>query len=143
MSLLATWSPNLTGESDVFLDALDMKPTFPAAAIKTIGKLYAFDASENAEIRNRFYRIALKSGPEYAQDAASESIPPWRTRTLRSHADSTEWVVNKGRMKFCRPTYRGIFTQDPDLAKKTFLKHVDFYVSIEPNQSVVVGAETC
>lgn len=40
-----------------------------------------------------------------------------------------EWVTNKGRMKFCRPTYRGIFSQDEELAKKTFLKHVDFYVS--------------
>lgn len=43
---------------------------------------------------------------------------------------NTGWVVNKGRMKFCRPTYRGIFTQDPELAKKTFMKHKDFYVSI-------------
>lgn len=33
-------------------------------------------------------------------------------------------------MKFCRPTYRGIFSQDPELAKKTFLEHKDFYVSV-------------
>lgn len=115
----------------MFLDALDMKPTFPPAAIKAIGKLYGFDSSENAEIRNRFYRIALRSGPEYAQDAASElqrsAILPasWVALTCE-----LEWVVNKGRMKFCRPTYRGIFTQDPELAKKTFLKHVEFYVSL-------------
>jgi hypothetical protein len=42
-------------------------------AIKAIGKLYEFDSSENAEIRNRFYRIALRSGPEYAKDAAGKS----------------------------------------------------------------------
>jgi leukotriene-A4 hydrolase len=60
---------------DVFLDALDTKSTFPPKAIKAIGSLYGFDSSENAEIRNRFYRIALRSGPEYAKDAASESQP--------------------------------------------------------------------
>lgn len=59
-------------QADVFLDALDTKATFPPKAIKAIGTLYSFDSSENAEIRNRFYRIALRSGPEYAKDAASE-----------------------------------------------------------------------
>jgi leukotriene-A4 hydrolase len=57
---------------DVFLDSLDTKKTFPPKAIKAIGKLYEFDSSENAEIRNRFYRIALRSGPEYAKDAAGQ-----------------------------------------------------------------------
>jgi leukotriene-A4 hydrolase len=110
----------------VFLDALDTKSTFSPKAVKALGSLYAFDSSENAEIRNRFYRIALRSGPEYAKAAAGES------RLVRSTCDAERpgWVVNKGRMKFCRPTYRGIFNQDPELAKKTFMKHKDFYVSI-------------
>lgn len=56
----------------MFLDSLDTKKTFPPKAIRAIGKLYEFDSSENAEIRNRFYRIALRSGPEYAKDAAGE-----------------------------------------------------------------------
>lgn len=73
------YSP-LTGP-DVFLDALDTKATFPPQAIKAIGKLYGFEASENAEIRNRFYRIALRSGPDYAQDAASEDCAYDRGRT--------------------------------------------------------------
>lgn len=59
----------------MFLDSLDTKKTFPPKAIKAIGKLYEFDSSENAEIRNRFYRIALRSGPEYAKDAAGKSLP--------------------------------------------------------------------
>jgi len=58
----------------VFLDALDTKSTFSPKAVKALGSLYAFDSSENAEIRNRFYRIALRSGPEYAKAAAGESF---------------------------------------------------------------------
>lgn len=108
-----------------------MKSTFPPKAIKAIGTLYGFDSSENAEIRNRFYRIALRSGPEYAKDAASRSNIASQGILLSEGTGLTgaEWVTNKGRMKFCRPTYRGIFNQDPELAKKTFMKHVDFYVS--------------
>ena len=30
-------------------------------------------------------------------------------------------------MKFCRPTFRLINKQNPELAKKTFLAHKDFY----------------
>ncbi len=32
-------------------------------------------------------------------------------------------------MKFCRPIYRLLFKQTPELAKKTFLGHAAFYVS--------------
>lgn len=35
-------------------------------------KLYSLDKSENAEIKLRFYKIALKAGPEYCDSAASE-----------------------------------------------------------------------
>jgi hypothetical protein len=31
-------------------------------------------------------------------------------------------------MKFCRPIYRLLNQQTPELAKKTFLKHAAFYV---------------
>jgi leukotriene-A4 hydrolase len=32
-------------------------------------------------------------------------------------------------MKFCRPIYRAINEQAPELAKETFLEHAAFYVS--------------
>ena len=32
-------------------------------------------------------------------------------------------------MKFCRPIYRLLNKQAPELAKKTFLEHASFYVS--------------
>jgi hypothetical protein len=35
--------------------------------------VYGFHKSDNAELRLRFYRSALKSGPEYAQKAAGTS----------------------------------------------------------------------
>jgi leukotriene-A4 hydrolase len=120
--------------SGVFLDALDTKPTFSPAAIHVLGKTYKFDSSDNAEIRNRFYRIALRSGPEYAKAAASEFpslIHPsfWSIPRARGHTDAIDWVTDKGRMKFCRPTYRGIFAQDPQLAIRTFTANFEFYVS--------------
>ena len=41
-------------------------------------------------------------------------------------------MTNKGRMKFCRPIYRLLNKQAPELAKKTFLEHASFYVSTSP-----------
>lgn len=58
----------------MFLDALDVKPDFSPKVVAALGKTYGFDRTENAEIRNRFYRIALKSGPEYAEQAAGEQM---------------------------------------------------------------------
>jgi leukotriene-A4 hydrolase len=115
----------MTDIPDVFLDALDTKKSFPPKAVSAIGQIYGFDSSENAEIRNRFYRIALRSGPEYAKEAACTSPFWWYDTT-----DKSAWVTNKGRMKFCRPTYRGIFAQDPELAIRTFKAHMEFYVCV-------------
>lgn len=53
-------------------------------------------------------------------------------------------------MKYCRPTYRALNKVAPELAKKTFLEHADFYVSpydlhkmrgIEDTQGL--GADVC
>lgn len=41
-------------------------------------------------------------------------------------------MTNKGRMKFCRPIYRLLNQQTPELARKTFLKHAAFYVGTDP-----------
>jgi leukotriene-A4 hydrolase len=35
-------------------------------------------------------------------------------------------------MKFCRPIYRLLNKQNPELANKTFLTHVAFYVRPSP-----------
>lgn len=73
--------------------------------------VYSLNTSPNAEIRLRWYELALSS------PAAKDFIN-----------DAANWLVNdekglKGRMKFCRPTFRAIYKIDPELAQKTFLAH--------------------
>ncbi|WVO17684.1 leukotriene A-4 hydrolase/aminopeptidase [Cryptococcus depauperatus] len=92
----------------VFLDRLKAFPAFSPSGVSTLDKAYGFGTSGNAEIGLRFFEIALKSGSEYAEKAAA-------------------WVVNKGRMKFCRPVYRLLYKQVPDLAQQTFKEHEEFY----------------
>jgi len=46
----------------------------PKDHIASLAKLYSIDKSDNAEIKLRFYQIALKSGPDYAEEAAGEWI---------------------------------------------------------------------
>ncbi|WWC71745.1 leukotriene A-4 hydrolase/aminopeptidase [Kwoniella pini CBS 10737] len=92
----------------VFLDKLETYDTLPPKVVASLDKLYGLGSTGNAEIALRFYEIALKSGPEYAESAA-------------------KWVINKGRMKFCRPVFRLLNEQTPELAKKIFLKHANFY----------------
>ncbi|KLT41494.1 putative leukotriene-A4 hydrolase [Cutaneotrichosporon oleaginosum] len=92
----------------VFLDKMGEYKAFRPATVRTLDELYALDKSENAEIKLRFYKIALASGPEYCKSAA-------------------KWVETKGRMKFCRPIFRLLNEQDHVLAIKTFSAHADFY----------------
>ena len=33
-------------------------------------------------------------------------------------------------MKYCRPVFRLLYKQTPELARKTFLAHQNFYVSV-------------
>lgn len=40
--------------------------------MKTLDEVYGIHKTDNAEIRLRFYRTALKSGKDYAQIAAGE-----------------------------------------------------------------------
>lgn len=56
----------------VFLEKVESLHAFPVDHVAALDKLYAIDKSDNAEIKLRFYQIALKSGPEYAKEAAGE-----------------------------------------------------------------------
>jgi len=44
----------------------------PPSHVSLLEKTYGVDKTENSEIKLRFYQIALKSGPEYAEKAAGE-----------------------------------------------------------------------
>lgn len=54
----------------VFLEKVESYDAFPPEHVAALEKLYSLDKSDNAEIKLRFYQIALKSGPEYAEKAA-------------------------------------------------------------------------
>jgi leukotriene-A4 hydrolase len=54
----------------VFLDNLEAYAPYTPRAITTLDETYGIHKTDNAEIRLRFYRVALKSGKEYAEDAA-------------------------------------------------------------------------
>jgi hypothetical protein len=56
----------------VFLDKLGEGEAFRPNTAAALDKVYSLNQSENAEIKLRFFKIALQSGPEYAQEAAGE-----------------------------------------------------------------------
>lgn len=99
----------------VFLEKLQSYPAFIEEVPKAIAKVYGFDEAQNAEIRFRFYILALNCGKTYAKAAA-------------------EWVAHQGRMKFCRPLFRSLYKVDSSLALKTFKDNENFYHPIAAKQ---------
>jgi leukotriene-A4 hydrolase len=99
-----------------FLERLQDYPALPDTHIKHLGTVYGVSTSTNAEIRLRFYNLAL-SPPTSA--AASHFAP-----------EAIKWVVGtdgsgviKGRMKFCRPVFRVVFQVNEGLAKEAWEKN--------------------
>ncbi|GJJ13844.1 hypothetical protein Clacol_008101 [Clathrus columnatus] len=112
----------------VFLERLESYKPLPKTHVHHLGKVYSLNTSSNAEIRLRWYVVALSSdaGKDFVNDAAN-------------------WLVNdekglKGRMKFCRPTFRAIYQIDKELAQKTFLDHASEFHPITANLVKKVGS---
>ncbi|KAF8707740.1 Leukotriene A4 hydrolase, C-terminal, partial [Rhizoctonia solani] len=110
-----------SNQTVVFLERLQRYDPLPASHIRFLGDEYSLDTTMNAEIRLRWYALALSA----QVPAPSE----WSTR-------AAEWVVGggkavdagkgvQGRMKFCRPTFRAINNVVPALAKSSFEAHKD------------------
>lgn len=103
----------------VFLDSLQSYPALPSAHIPHLGELYHVSTSSNAEIRFRFYQVALLD----PKSAAAKSFAP----------AAAEWIVGgdgtglKGRMKFCRPIFKAIHKVDPDLAVSVYTRDKDAF----------------
>ncbi|KAI0825316.1 peptidase family M1-domain-containing protein [Trametes gibbosa] len=100
----------------VFLERLQSYPALPHTHIQHLGALYAFLSTPNAELRWRFYEVALL---DPASAAAREFAPA-----------AAQWVVGndgtgivRGRMKFCRPTFRAVARADKALALQVFGQH--------------------
>lgn len=99
----------------VFLQRLQSLTPLPATHITHLGDLYGVRKTSNAEIRFRFYQLALLD-----PGAVPERLPE----------EAAKWVVGddgsgviKGRAKFCRPVFRSIAKIDRTLAVKYFEKH--------------------
>lgn len=100
----------------VFLERLsDIGGTsLPTSHISTLDSLYSLSTTPNVEIRQRFYNLVLSSSSAktYLKGAA-------------------EWVVDpkliKGRMKFCRPTFRSMADVDKEFARATFRSNSQFF----------------
>jgi leukotriene-A4 hydrolase len=70
--------------------------------------------SPNAEVRLRFYNVALK-------DPKSSTASDFANHALKWVTGRDGTGVIKGRMKFCRPTFRAASKVDPALAKEFFM----------------------
>ncbi|ELU40820.1 leukotriene-A4 hydrolase [Rhizoctonia solani AG-1 IA] len=110
-----------SNQTVVFLERLQRYDPLPASHIRFLGDEYSLDTTMNAEIRLRWYALALS--------AQAPAPSEWSTR-------AAEWVVGggkavdagkgvQGRMKFCRPTFRAINNVVPALAKSSFEAHKD------------------
>ncbi|KAG8740101.1 hypothetical protein FRC11_000406, partial [Ceratobasidium sp. 423] len=108
-----------SNQTVVFLERLQRYDPLPASHIRFLGDQYSLDTTMNGEIRLRWYELALS--------AQAPAPSEWATR-------ATEWVVGggkgvdagqgvKGRMKFCRTTFRAVNKVDPALAKSSFEAH--------------------
>jgi leukotriene-A4 hydrolase len=93
----------------VFLEKLESYPALPSELTLYLGSLYNLSTTPNAEIRLRFYQVALS-------DPSSSAA-----KTLA--VDAVKWVIGddgsgvvKGRMKFCRPVLRAVTMVDRELA---------------------------
>jgi leukotriene-A4 hydrolase len=126
MSFIRCSPQILTLVTVVFLERLHTYPALPPSHIVQLGKLYGFSTTQNAEIKTRFYEVAL--------------IDPSTEESKVLAAEAAKWVVGedgsgvvKGRMKFCRPIFREIYKVDEKLAVDTFTRSANAFHPIARN----------
>lgn len=86
----------------------------PITHLQLLDTKYGFNSTTNVEIRLRWYNLVLLSAASqiFAEDAASWLVDP---------------KALKGRMKFCRPVFRGIYQANPALAKEIWLSNSRYF----------------
>ena len=97
----------------VFLERLATYAPLPSTHIKHLGALYDVASSKNAEIRLRFYDVALK-------DPTSSAALDFTVQALKWVTGRDGTGVIKGRMKFCRPTFRAASRINAALTREYF-----------------------
>ena len=100
----------------VFLQTLQSYAALSERHIEALGKLYHLSENTNAEIRLRFYEVAL-------QDRSSPAARKYTPEALKWVVGSDGSGVVKGRMKFCRPIFQSAGEVNHSLAAKTFREH--------------------
>jgi len=111
----------------VFLEQLSSYEALPSTHIFHLDELYKVSKTPNAEIRLRFYELALKDPVAPAAKHFAFKAAAWVVGTDGSG-------VVKGRMKFCRPIFKGVFKVDKALAVDTFSNSKEFFHPIARKQ---------
>lgn len=106
---------SLQSTTVVFLEHLATYAPLPSKHIGHLGSLYGVATSTNAEIRLRFYNVALK-------DPTSPAALDFTNQALKWVTGRDGTGVIKGRMKFCRPTFRAASRVNATLAKEYFAR---------------------
>ncbi|KAI0245676.1 hypothetical protein BJV78DRAFT_1277392 [Lactifluus subvellereus] len=121
----------------VFLERLAAFTALPPTHIQYLGELYEVATSANAEIRLRFYSVALK-------DPKSSAAFDFTGHALKWVTGRDGTGVIKGRMKFCRPTFRAASRVNPALAKEYFMHSKEEFHPIARKliEKMVIGLET-
>ncbi|OJA13479.1 hypothetical protein AZE42_04405 [Rhizopogon vesiculosus] len=103
----------------VFLERLQSFDPLPVAHVDHLGDLYGLVNSPNAEIRLRFYQVALL-------DPKSAKSEQYATAALNWVVGGEDGMV-KGRMKFCRPIFRAVFAVNKAMAQDKYQEHKSSY----------------
>jgi leukotriene-A4 hydrolase len=119
----------------VFLERLQGLPPLPESHIAHLGNIYKVADTPNAEIRFRFYQLALRD-PSLVPQHVAEEAARWVV------GDDGSGVI-KGRAKFCRPVFRSIARVDRDLAVRYFEKHKAEFHPIARKLIEKVGLRNC
>ena len=124
----------------VFLERLqsDLIPPLPHTHIDHLGLVYTLTHTPNAELRLRFYQVALRDPSSGAARAYASDAALWVVG-----ADETGVV--KGRMKLCRPVLRAVGSVDLGLAVRTFERYKEAFHPIARSliEKVRVGVMVC
>ncbi|KAL6301026.1 peptidase family M1-domain-containing protein [Sparassis latifolia] len=109
-----------SNQKTVFLERLQSYPALPSAHVNFLGSLYGFTNTKNAELRLRFYQIALV-------DPASDAAKGFAPAAVRWAVGDDGTGIIKGRMKFCRPVFRAASKVDKPMAVKYFSAFKDAF----------------
>jgi leukotriene-A4 hydrolase len=104
----------------VFLERLSTKyDPLPSSHVIHLGTIYKLATIQNAEIRTVFYEIAFADPTTEAARTYANEAATWVTGA------GTGMPI--GRLKFCRPVFRGMFKVDKKIALDTYAESKQFF----------------